>query len=101
MKVLVLLLTICAALAADDGWRIISGVYSNIGDNPMQVAITYNGRHHCGGSILDQYTILSAAHCFEKQRSPYYYKVRTGSINNNYGGQLHSVSSIRMHNYYR
>ena len=49
--------------------RIVGGVEaeSNI---PWQVLIFINNEFMCGGTILDQMTILSAAHCFEKPYSP-------------------------------
>ncbi|KAK2495982.1 hypothetical protein MC885_005129 [Smutsia gigantea] len=31
---------------------------------PCQVSVHYGGFHICGGSIIDEYGILSAAHCF-------------------------------------
>ena len=49
--------------------RIVGGVEaeSNI---PWQVLIFIKNEFMCGGTILDQMTILSAAHCFEKPYSP-------------------------------
>ena len=32
---------------------------------PWQVSVLDGGSHFCGGTILDTYTILSAAHCFD------------------------------------
>ena len=32
---------------------------------PWQVSVQNGGQHFCGGTILDTFTILSAAHCFK------------------------------------
>ena len=32
---------------------------------PWQVSVQIGGSHFCGGTTLDTYTILSAAHCFD------------------------------------
>ena len=45
------------------GGRIVGGVDSKIEDFPYQISLRYNGRHTCGGSILNGNTVLSAAHC--------------------------------------
>lgn len=46
--------------------KIVGGEYSYPGRWPWSVAIYRNGRFHCGGIILDEWWILSAAHCFRK-----------------------------------
>ena len=33
---------------------------------PWQVSLQIGGAHFCGGIILDNFTILSAAHCFQQ-----------------------------------
>ncbi|XP_022265642.1 serine protease 52-like isoform X4 [Canis lupus baileyi] len=44
--------------------EITGGEPADLNDFPWQVSILYNRRHLCGGSILSQWWILTAAHCF-------------------------------------
>uniref|UniRef100_A0A8C6CLN5 Peptidase S1 domain-containing protein n=1 Tax=Moschus moschiferus TaxID=68415 RepID=A0A8C6CLN5_MOSMO len=46
---------------------IIGGVPANIRDFPWQIRILENGSHLCGGSILSEWWILTAAHCFKSK----------------------------------
>ena len=61
---------------------------------PWQVSVQIEGKHiGCGGTILDTYTILSAAHCFDIQRfrdgdSVDGVDIRAGSIKRSSGGQV-------------
>ena len=50
---------------------------------PWQVSVQFFGNHICGGTILDTYTILSAAHCFDGYGDSVYnltIDIRAGSI---------------------
>lgn len=51
------------ALPANNTLRIVGGQDANITDYPYQVSVLFNGLHGCGGSILNQKYILTAAHC--------------------------------------
>ncbi|XP_007952994.1 serine protease 38-like [Orycteropus afer afer] len=44
--------------------RVIGGTSAVENRWPWQVSVHYGGLHICGGSILNEYWILSAAHCF-------------------------------------
>ncbi|KFO38067.1 Serine protease 52, partial [Fukomys damarensis] len=44
---------------------VIGGDPANITEFPWQVGILDKGSHICGGSILSEWWILSASHCFE------------------------------------
>ncbi|XDA72380.1 hypothetical protein R6Z07F_002659 [Ovis aries] len=46
---------------------IIGGVPADIRDFPWQIRILENGSHLCGGSILSEWWILTAAHCFKSK----------------------------------
>ena len=52
---------------------------------PWQVAVfTSGGFHFCGGTVLDSFTILSAAHCDITTEN----KIRAGSLDKTSGGQV-------------
>ncbi|VDI11038.1 Hypothetical predicted protein, partial [Mytilus galloprovincialis] len=57
------------AFSADTSVKIVNGDNANIEDHPWQVSVqikrTENGNftHECGGSIIDQSWVLTAAHC--------------------------------------
>ena len=63
---------------------------------PWQVSVQIGGLHFCGGTILDSYTILSAAHCFDDNGdSVEGFYIRAGSRKWSSGGQV----SYHMFNY--
>lgn len=43
--------------------RIVGGVDTDIENFPYQIALFFNQRFTCGGSIFNPTTIVSAAHC--------------------------------------
>jgi secreted trypsin-like serine protease len=43
--------------------NIIGGSYIDIKETPYQVSMKVDGIHHCGGSIISDRWILTAAHC--------------------------------------
>jgi len=47
----------------DDKNRIVGGTEARRGDWPFQVALLNNNRQFCGGSLIDDTHILTAAHC--------------------------------------
>ena len=62
-----------------------------------QVSVQIGGSHFCGGTILDTYTILSAAHCFD-----YYgveldgFSIRAGSRKKSSGGQVYYHINVKI-----
>nr|XP_045371931.1 serine protease 38 [Camelus bactrianus] len=47
---------------------------------PWQVSLHYAGFHTCGGSIIDEYWVLSAAHCFDRERNIEAFDVYVGLV---------------------
>ncbi|XP_074510887.1 serine protease hepsin isoform X2 [Sebastes fasciatus] len=78
-EVLTLLCQDCGrrSFAAD---RIVGGVDARQGSWPWQVRLEYDGVHQCGGTIISNRWIVSAAHCFrERYRFVNRWRVLLGS----------------------
>ena len=62
--------------------RIVGG-QDAVSPIPWQVSVRVcksGGCHFCGGTILDEKTVMSAAHCFTKGQSTAGYYVMAGAI---------------------
>ncbi|KAL6476829.1 hypothetical protein MHYP_G00153280 [Metynnis hypsauchen] len=51
--------------------KIVGGETANTSAWPWQVSIQYSGGHFCGGSLISNNWILSAAHCFQDSSTNY------------------------------
>lgn len=71
----------------------------NITEIPWQVSLVFVNRHLCGGSIISNEWILTAAQCLVK-RSPRDFQVRVGSTDSFEGGILYPVNRTILHKFY-
>ncbi|KAH8299796.1 hypothetical protein KR044_005974 [Drosophila immigrans] len=80
--------------------RIVGGQVTEIRNFPYQASIQLHGQHICGGAIIGDYFILTAAHCFEQPWSVFDYSVRLGATEHAMGGELLSLRQIIRHGAY-
>lgn len=103
---LVLLSNLLLSLAQE---RIANGNNAAANQFPYQVSLRNQGRHICGGSIIAQSKILSAAHCVTTKTggriSPSRFEILAGvidrrSIRPSDGAVLTKVKNVIVHNRY-
>ncbi|XP_017775838.1 PREDICTED: chymotrypsin-1-like [Nicrophorus vespilloides] len=82
------------------GERIVGGMVAEDGKYPYQVSIRmWNVYHFCGGSILNDRWILTAAHCVYNQKFDNM-TVVVGTNSLSKGGVEHEIESIVAHPFY-
>ncbi|XP_026739087.1 trypsin, alkaline C-like [Trichoplusia ni] len=103
MRVIALLALCLAAVAAvpKNPQRIVGGSVTTIGQYPSMASLLFSWgttghRQSCGGTILNNRSILTAAHCTVGD-APARWQVRVGSTNANSGGSVHATQQIINH----
>ena len=76
--------------------KIVGGQVMDITNVPYFVSLLFNDRHICGGSIISESWIISAAHCGE-QKLGENFTIRSGSSRKSRGGEIHAVESTFSH----
>ncbi|KAH6692220.1 extracellular trypsin protease [Plectosphaerella plurivora] len=78
--------------------KIVGGNAAEAGEFPFIVSLQRRGNHFCGGTLLNENTVLTAAHCSSANAASV--SVRAGSLVSGIfhsGGILSEVSSIEIH----
>ena len=77
------------------GDRIVGGVAAE-SPIPWQVSVRQGNWHFCGGTILDETTVMCAAHCFDKGQSMSGYNIRAGvkDKNDNSGQTIEIANGV-------
>ncbi|KAG5885760.1 hypothetical protein JTB14_031197 [Gonioctena quinquepunctata] len=101
-RLAVVLAVVCAASAAPnlkpipiDG-RIVGGQNTDIYLHPWQVSVQFNNYHFCGGFLISNIWVVTAAHCVT-QGFDTHLNIRAGSTTWRTGGQSVPVSSFIVH----
>jgi secreted trypsin-like serine protease len=87
----------------EDDERIVGGVLVPINEVPWQISFRRHGSHICGGSIISEDFIITAAHCVcvdatcVQSVDPSIYTIRAGSSRSDSGGQIYEIESIVVH----
>ncbi|XP_037954982.1 trypsin-1-like [Teleopsis dalmanni] len=95
-----ILLLILAIGQISCGSRIIGGQYAQSGQFPYQISLQLNQRHHCGGSLISDMVVITAAHCVMGQ-SPTKMRVVAGTADLLAGdGKAFEIADIVRHSQY-
>lgn len=77
--------------------RIVNGFEAVPHSLPWAVSLQYKGVHDCGGVIIDQWHVLTAAHCLDYADDLVNYYARVGAHNRFTSGQLMPIAELIIH----
>src|SRR5262245_16871774 len=80
--------------------RIVGGEKTDIRQHPWQVALQFKGTFFCGGSIIAQRWVLTAAHCFRAPTRGADWRVKAGATNHQTSGAWAEVERVIVHEKY-
>ncbi|CAF1401457.1 unnamed protein product [Adineta ricciae] len=77
--------------------RIVNGLQAKAHSFPWAVSLQYKGGHDCGGVIIDELNVLTAAHCLDYSNDLGNYFVRVGAHDRSSSGQLIPIAKLVLH----
>nr|XP_058922086.1 transmembrane protease serine 11D [Kogia breviceps] len=80
--------------------RIIGGTKAKEGDWPWQVSLQWSNHHYCGGVLISNRWILTAAHCFTRHSDTLLWTVTFG-ISTTSPKERRRIRTILIHNNYK
>ncbi|XP_063982737.1 serine protease 48-like [Diachasmimorpha longicaudata] len=100
MKIFLLINILCLALVANalPASRIVGGTDAEDGKYPYQISLLFRGRHNCGGAIINDRYILTAAHCVQNVQ-PSALTIVAGTNEWRKPGQKYAVEKIISHDF--
>ncbi|KAJ8670312.1 hypothetical protein QAD02_001571 [Eretmocerus hayati] len=90
----------CIAYSGSRSPRLVGGTRASIEDFPYMVSLHYLDSFICGGTLIDQGVILTAAHCLDGKWDYRKFKARVGSNYQGKGGTLYRIDRIIFHRDY-
>uniref|UniRef100_A0A8C4R3P2 Peptidase S1 domain-containing protein n=1 Tax=Eptatretus burgeri TaxID=7764 RepID=A0A8C4R3P2_EPTBU len=81
--------------------RVVGGSVARPGRWPWLLSLHWAGSHRCGGSLLTENWLLTAAHCFKRHSDVRLWSVMAGTLSRRSGNPRFKVSRILCHPLYR
>lgn len=90
-------------LAAPATSKIVNGTDASINDYPFMISLrSSSGSHSCGGSILNAYWVLTAAHCVNYYTTPLQQSIQVGrtEVSREIDESVYFIDDVIIHPHY-